>query len=209
MSDFDFNSSEPFEIIAAPCRLYLAPVGTAFPMVDETPDSSAWALVGSAGELNADRQGVTLQHSQELLKFRSLGDTGPRKAVRPNEDFMITARFADFRAEMYSIILNHNTVTTVPATATDAGYKWLGLSRGPGVVSRALLVRGLFSPYGAGWTCQWEIPIAVLEGNPAPVLNITEFAIWEMQFSSMVDADAVDPTRRFGRWLVQHEAATS
>jgi hypothetical protein len=208
MAEFDFNSAEPFEVISAPLRAWLAPVGTAFPDVDEDPGVS-WTLLGANGEKNITRDGVIVRQPQSISYFRSLGDTGPIKAFRTDEDLMFVLNLADFRIEAMSIVMNHNAITTVAAGATTAGKKRIGLSRGPGVEARALLVRGLFSASGAGMFCQWEVPKAVLDGNPEPQAQLGTPLIWALDFRAMVDLTATDPTERFGRFLEMTAAPTS
>ena len=94
------NNSLPYEIIAAPFTVWFAPVGTAFPDVEETPPSP-WAKVGSSGDLNYMDDGVTVSHRQTMELFRALGDAGSRKASRPEEDLLIKLNLADLTLEQY------------------------------------------------------------------------------------------------------------
>lgn len=200
------NNSLPYEIIAAPFTVWYAPVGTAFPDVEETPPSP-WAKVGSSGDLNYMDDGVTVSHRQTMELFRALGDAGSRKAFRTEEDLLIKLNLADLTLEQYKHALNGNTVTTVPA-ATNAGYKWVGLSRGFSVDTVALLVRGP-SPYGAAWALQYECPRAAQTGNPEVVMRKGTPASLALEWTALVDPDALTEAERFGRILAQHaDAAT-
>ena len=42
------RNAVPLEVLAAPFTMYVAPVGTVFPEVDQEPDSTDWTLVGAA-----------------------------------------------------------------------------------------------------------------------------------------------------------------
>ena len=151
----------PFEVVAQPFTLYLAPEGSVFPTIDEQPGVS-WKKIGTSGALNYTEDGVTVSHSQTLENFRSLGSTGPRKSFRTEEDLMISLTLVDITLEQYGIALNGNTVSTVPAAPGESGYKSIGLSRGLDVTRYALLVRGAkASGYMEDGVAQYEIPIAV------------------------------------------------
>ena len=195
------NNSTPYEIIAAPFTVWFAPEGTAFPDVEIAPPAP-WAKVGSSGDLHYFDEGVKVSHSQSLEKFRALGDAGSRKIFRTEEDMNIGLMLADLTLEQYAHALNSNTVTTVPM-ASNAGYKWIGLSRGFAVATVALLVRGP-SPYGANWVLQYEMPRAAQSGNPEPVLRKGTPAGLALEWTALVDPNAVTEFERFGRILAQH-----
>src|SRR5687768_5399736 len=144
------DNTAPFEIIAAPATIWLAPTGTAYPNIDAAP-AGTWVKVGTTGDLNYDEEGVSILHGQALEYFRSLGSTGPRKAFRSEEELVIALTLVDVSLEQYALALNHNTVTADAPGAGDAGDKIIGLSRGLTVTRKALLVRGP-SPYGDDFT---------------------------------------------------------
>lgn len=195
------NNSLPYEIIAAPFTVWYAPVGTGFPNVDDAP-LTPWAKVGSSGDLNYMDDGVTVSHAQTMEKFRALGDAGSRKVFRTEEDLLIRLILADLTLEQYAHALNSNTVTTVPAQ-TNAGYKWIGLSRGFSVATVALLVRGP-SPYGDDFNMQYEVPRAAQSGNPEVVMRKGTPAGLALEWTALVDPNAVSDDRRFGRLVAQH-----
>lgn len=198
-------NSVPYEIIAAPFTVWIAPVATAFPAVDADP-AGPWAKVGTSGDLNYMAEGVTVEHSQAMSLFRALGDCGSRKAFRTEEDLKIRLTLADISLEQYAHALNANTVTTEPAGVGTAGYKSVGLSRGFGVATAALLVRGP-SPYGTNWTLQYEVPIAAQTGNPSVVYKNGDPAGLALEWTALVDSGASVETERFGRILAQHADA--
>lgn len=198
------NNSLPFEVIAAPFVVWFSPVGTAFPLINAAP-AAPWAKVGTSGDLNYTEDGVTVGHSQEVEKWRALGDVGSRKVFRVSEDMMIRLALADLTLEQYQHALNANPVTTVPAGSGTAGYKKIGLSRGFAVATVALLVRGP-SPYGDDFTMQFEIPRAAQSGNPEPVMKNGTPAALALEWTALVDPNAANAEERFGRLLAQHAA---
>jgi hypothetical protein len=197
----------PFEIVAQPFTVYLAPTGTAFPDIDETP-AVAWVKLGSSGDLNYTEDGVTLTHNQSIEKFRALGSTGPRKAFRTDEELHISLVVADLTLENYAKALEHNTVTTTAAGAGVPGSKKLGLSRGLGVERLALLVRSPNGPYGDGFAMQYEVPIAVQVAEPEVVFVKGEPAGLAFEFEALEDPAASVDEERFGRVVAQTAAAT-
>jgi len=197
-------NTQPFEIIAAPFTVWFAPIGTAFPLIDATP-AAAWKKVGSSGDLNYLDEGVTISHSQSMEFFRALGDSGSRKVFRTEEDLKIRLVLADVSLEQYTHAINSNTVTTTAASAGVAGFKKMGLSRGASVATVALLVRGP-SPYGDGWTLQYEVPYAAQSGNPEPVYMKSAPAALALEWTALVDPNAASAFERFGRLVAQHAA---
>lgn len=201
------NNSVPYEILAYPFTAYIAPVGTAFPLVDASP-AVDWILIGTSGNLNYDDgEGVKISHSQDMFKFRALGDAGVRKIFRTAEDLMISLKLVDVTLEQYKFAINSNTMTTV-AAGGEAGYKKIGLSRGFSVATMALLLRGP-SPYGDLMTMQYEVPRAAQGGNPEVTYVKSSAAGLELQWDALVDPNATSTDERFGRLVAQTAAAIS
>jgi len=198
-----FANSTPFEVIAAPFKLYLAPVGTAFPLIDAAP-AVDWLLIGSSGDLNYHSDGVTVEQMQTISKWRSLGDSGSRKVFRQEEDLMIRLTLVDITLEQYKYAINSNSVATTAAGVGTAGFKTLGLSRGLAVATNALLLRGP-SPYGDDWTLQYEVPRAAQSGNPTVVYQRQEPAGLALEWSALVDPSQ-SASQYFGRIVAQHAA---
>lgn len=193
----------PFEVIAAPYRMYLAEVGTVFPLVDAEP-SVDWILVGTSGDLNLDADaGVTVEHSQTTAPWRSLGDCGSRKIFRTEEDLKIKVKLVDVSLEQYKLALNHNAV------GMHTGYRSVGLSRGFNVATHALLIRGDVSPYGEEGASQYEVPRAAQTGNPSVVFKKGIPAGLDLEWMALVDPDAESVDERFGRLVAQDDDATS
>lgn len=194
----------PYEIVAAPLTLWLAPIGTAFPLLTVAP-AVAWVKVGTNGDLNYDEDGVTIAHSQTNESARPAGATGPIKAWRTEEDLMIRLTLWDITLEQYAAALNGNAIATVAAGAGTPGKKTIGLSQGSEIKTYALLARGL-SPYGDGYAAQYEVPRCYQSASPEPAFKKGDPAGLELEFTALVDAGAANPLERFGRLVMQHQA---
>jgi hypothetical protein len=201
------TNSVPYEVIAAPFVVYYAPVGEAFPLIDAVPAGN-WTKIGTSGELNYTDDGVVVSHSQEIEEWYAGGDTGIRKVFRTKESQKVKFTLADMTLEQYRLSLNMNTITTVAAGSGTAGYKKIGLSRGVDVAQRAILIRGDVSPYGDGLKMQYELPIAFQTGTPEVVHGKKGTpASLSLEWTSIVDANASTSAERYGRLVVQHQAA--
>lgn len=196
---------KPFEIITAPYTLYVAPVGTAFPLINAAP-SGSWKKVGTSGNKNYDESGVSVSHPQAFGQARPVGSTGPRKAWRTEEDLIVSIVLWDMTLEQYALALNDNDVTTTAAGVGTAGFKSIQLYRGSEVESMALLVRGDVSPYGASFKSQFEVPVCYQSGSPEPVFSKNGPAGLTLEFTALEDTDAAAGAE-FGRLVIQHQAA--
>jgi hypothetical protein len=194
-------NAAPYEIIAQPFTLYVAPVGTAFPDVGDVP-GILWTKVGTSGNLNYDEKGVEVQHKQKTEVFRSLGDTGPRKAFRSEEDLLISMVLVDISLEQYSLAINFNAVGSIVQAPGVSGGKKLGLTRGSDVTQRALLVRGEHASAYGDLPAQYEVPVAIASGDPKVVYVKKEPAGLELEWMAMVDPDATSDDERFGRLVM-------
>lgn len=198
------TNTAPFEVIAAPYRVYIAEVGTEFPGVDDeegaSPAFDDWGLVGTSGDLNYDRgAGVVVEHSQTMSPWRSVGDAGSRKVFRTEEDLKIKLKLVDITLEQYRHAMNNNAVDS-----SETGSRKIGLSRGFSVATFAVLIRSDVSPYGDGLNMQYEIPRAAQSGNPSVSLSKPgEPAALDLEWMALVDPDATDPSERFGRLVAQ------
>jgi len=195
----------PFEIVAAPLTLWVAPAGTAFPLVNAAP-AGPWIKVGTNGDRNYDDGGVEVGHTQKIEQARPAGSTGPIKAWRTEEDLMISLTLWDLTLEQYRIAMNDAAVSTTAAGAGTPGTKRFGLSQGGDVAVYALLVRGQSSPYGDGFALQYEVPIVYQSGNPKPAYKKGKPAGLALEFTALENPAAVSPAERFGRLIAQHQA---
>jgi hypothetical protein len=189
---------EPYEIITAPFNVYVAPVGTAFPDVDEAP-GVLWALLGTNGTRSQDEDGVTITHEQTVNEIRAGGSTGPIKAARAEESLVVAFNLMDLSLEAYAAVLNNATVTDTPAGAGAMGTRSIGLSRGFAVNAVALLIRGEDGPYGPGLPIQYEVPRAYEAASAAPQFTKGAAAVLACEWRALEDLDAASDEERFGR----------
>jgi hypothetical protein len=199
------RNSEPFELISGPLEAYVAPVGTAFPAVDEAP-AVAWVQVGTSGADDYTPDGVTVTPSQATNTFRGAKSTGPRKTFRTEEDLKIGLTIVDHTLEQIQHALNGNTITTTPAGAGTPGTKKIGLSRGSSVKTMALLLRGP-SPYMADGVLQWEVPLAQQTGSPTLAYKNGDPVGWALEWTTLVDPAAATDDEKFGRIVAQTHVA--
>ncbi len=193
--------SDPLEIVAAPLTLYVAPTGTSFPDVDETP-GAGWTKIGTSGPKNYTEDGVVVTHEQELSAFTPAGSTAKQKVWRVTEGLKIEVTLADISAAQYAKILNDATVTTTPAGGGTPGHKEFSLLQGKDVALFALLARGESSE-AAGLAAQYEVPIAYQSESPAPAYKKGEPAGLKLAFEALEDS-----TAGFGTLVIQTAAAS-
>lgn len=196
---------EPYEIIGQPLELYLAPIGTAFPLIDAAP-AVDWVNVGTSGVNSQDENGVTVTHSQTITKARPGGTTGVRKVFRTEEELMFKVTLWDVSLEQYLLALNSNTIATTAAGSGTAGFKQLGLSRGKTVAAYALLARGV-SPYDDAMAAQYQVPRCYQSASPAIAYKKGVPAGIELEFTALEDLNAATDDVRFGSMVFQHQAA--
>lgn len=183
----------PYEIIAAPFEVYIAPVGEAMPAVTLEPPVGNWTLLGTLGDTEYGEDGVSVQHTETVEDFRSLGSTGPVKAFRTEEDLLVSFMLHDLTLEEYARALNFGTVVT------DSNDKTLAMYQGQEVAYRALLVRGNGAgPYGASYNMQFEIPRVREDSAPEVIFTKGAPAGLALIFRAMIDLNAATDGARFG-----------
>ena len=191
----------PYEIIMSPYEVWIAPEGTAFPDVDETP-AGLWARLGTNGKSNYSEDGMTITHEQTITAHRTLGSSGPVKAVRTSESLMISLTLEDMTAEQYAKVMNNVPVSLVAAGVGTPGNKNITLRQGLNVACFALLVKGP-SAYGDNWNSQYQIPRAFQNGSPAPSFNKGDAAGLACEFTALENLDAPTEEERFGKLVIQ------
>ena len=156
----------PYEVVAAPLTIYLAPVGTAFPAIDADPSSFGvdWTLLGTEGDASYDESGVSVSHSETTNDFTPAGRTMPTKRFRTGEATLIKLNLVDVSAAGYAKVMNDAAVTTTAPSPSVAGSKKFSLYRGDQVNSFAVLARGVSSEMGSG-NLQYTISKAFVSVN--------------------------------------------
>lgn len=196
---------QPYEIIAAPFTLWLAPLATAFPLLSAAP-SGSWIKVGTSGDRSESEDGVTVAHSQDFSQVKTAGSTGPVKAFRTDEGLVVSLTLLDVSLEQYKLALNANAVATTAAGVGTVGFKELALYRGLSVATYALLVRGA-SAYGDAYVGQYEIPACYQSASPELVYKKGDPAGLALEFTALEDPAAASAAARFGRLVMQNAAA--
>ena len=187
----------PFEIIAGPADVYVAPVGTAFPVVNADP-AAAWQSLGRT------EGGVTVRHTQTIEQLRTDQNTGPVKAIRTEEGLEVEFGLAELTIENFAKALG---IATVTAAAADPGppelpaTKSILLKRGVDVERFALLVRGP-SPY-LNANMQWEVPVVIQSEEPEVEFVKDDKSILSCVWVAMEDLDAPTDAEQFGRLIAQ------
>lgn len=194
------------EIIAAPFTVWLAPVGTAFPAVDEEP-AAPWRMLGTNGVRNYAAGGVTVSHQRQIVQPPPpAGETVATVAMAEVDRLRVTLQMLDITLEEYATVLGGNAVSTTAAGAGTAGYKVLGLALPTGALPPfAALVRGP-SPYAEGMVAQYEIPSCYEGGNPTLTFSKGEVAALNVELVALPDPAATSEAMRFGRLVAQNEA---
>ncbi|MBV2147885.1 hypothetical protein KRZ98_06220 [Sphingobium sp. AS12] len=196
---------QPFEIIGAPLTLWLAPVATAFPLISADP-SGSWIKVGTNGDKNQSGEGVTVTHGYTFQEVKPGGTTGPVKAFLDEENLSFGLTLWDLSLEQYQLALAGTAPSTTAAGVGTAGYKKIGLSHSSTVKEYALLARGV-SPYGDGWSMQYEVPRCYQSGSPSPVYRKAQPSGLALRWTALEDMGASSAEERFGRLIAQHAAA--
>ena len=180
----------PYEVIAAPYTVWVAPTSTAKPNVNVTP-SGSWTKLGTSGTKSYDKKGVIVTHGQTIVGWKPAGSTGARKVWRTEEFVTVELDLVDLTAEMYAKVLNDSTLTTT----TSPPVKSFNLQQGAVINELALLCRGI-SPLGESLNAQYFIPIVYQAADPAPAYaGEGQPAMLTCKFQSLEDSSL-----GFGSW---------
>jgi hypothetical protein len=186
-----------YELLTGVGRLYVAPVGTAFPALSATPAGS-WVDVGET------RDGVTITHEQTIEEAQCDQILGPLKAFRTDEALGVQTNLVCANLERMADLLGATVADTPPGSGT-IGSREVHLHCGDTVKEYALLFRG-DSPYGA-YPAQYEVPRGYF--RDAMTLNHRkgETVTLPANFRALVDLTASNDEDRFGRLVAQDATA--
>lgn len=156
----------PYEVIVGPAKVYVAPVGEAFPDVDEAPGGN-WALVGTLGDENYGEKGVLVRSSRTTTPVNVLGSTMPRKYTITEVGFEVEFDVIDATLEQLALGYgaDPDDITDTPAGSGTPGDRAFNLPTSPVPFQRAVLVRVDQSPYMEDGKMQFEIYAANQLGN--------------------------------------------
>lgn len=174
----------PYEVIAGSVDAYLAPVGTAFPIISAAP-AGTWVRLGAAGSKDISEDGVAIRHEESVKRIRGLGVTGARKAFRDTEDLFIELTLMDATAEAISAALNQQAITTLVGPPAE---KTVQLMEGGTVNLRAMLIRGLLSPYADSANYfQFDLPIVYQDGPIELAFKKADPVGFKLHFVALAD----------------------
>jgi len=179
-------ATSPYEIVAGPATVFLAPVATAFPGIAVSMPTGAWVDLGDT------EGGVTARHTQSVELLRVDQATGPKKAIRSEEGLEIEFQLAELTIENFGKALNNATVTTGGSPTT----KSIKLHQGFDVAQWAFVVRGP-SPYG-NWNLQYEVPVVVQVEEPEVAFVRDDKSVLQVKFTAIEDPLAATEADRFG-----------
>jgi hypothetical protein len=197
-------SNKPYEIIAFPYVLWLAPGGTKMPTLAESekaeeenePKMTGWTRVGTSGALNYAEAGVTVSQPQTLQSFTGAGATMPRKAWRTDEAIEISLELVDLSVKQQALIFDNKAVTTVAGATGSAGHpgsESFNLYRGPLLFNFAALVVGI-SPETAEYKAQYYVPACYQSAPTAAKYSLKAGpAMLALTFISIIEEAGVYP----------------
>lgn len=188
---------DQYSILTGVGRLYIAPVGTAFPALTAAP-SGSWRDLGDT------QDGLEVEFSDKIEKTRTDQRTGAVKAVRTEEDCMVKTKFAEATLENLGDAIGADVTDTPPGAGT-IGTRAIYLHRGATVEEYAVLVRGS-SPYYGG-NAQYEIPRAIFGKVDALKYDKGKNVGIPVTFEALEDWNAATEAERFGRVIAQDAAA--
>lgn len=187
------TNQSPFNQLIGSLKVYVAPVGTAVPDVDEAP-SGTWTAVGPTDG------GQQLAHQGPLTFFYDDDNQGPVKSVRPQEDIRISMTVVGLTLETYARILH--AATNVTSTVGPPAIKSMPLKRGAAPTQYAMLLRGAtMSPYG-NYPGQYVVPKGVFDGEPEPAFTKDGRAALAVEFRALEDPTQADPNNSLGYLVV-------
>jgi hypothetical protein len=195
-------TTQPQELLSGYLTLWIAPIGTAVPVLDTAP-SGSWVLVGTNGANDYDSTGLTVTHNQTLATFTPVGTTAPVAVWRTDEQLEVAVTLADSSAPQYAVALNDSAVTTVAATTGAPGESDVSLLQGTQVGIFALLCRGS-SALNQTMNAQYAIPAVYQSANPAPVYKKGAPAELALTFATILDPNGGG----FGKLQQQSAART-
>lgn len=189
----------PFEIIAGPAEVFVAPLTEAFPATDLIPPGGNWVSLGQT------EGGVNVTHTSTIEELRTDQATGPIKFLRTEEGLEIAFSIAEMTLENYAAILNDLTVTDTAEIMSVAGFRSIDLHFGVDVSCVAMLIRGP-SPYMDSFL-QYEIPVVAQVGSPTVSFVRDDKSVLECEWMAAEDENAATDNLKFGQLIAQDAAA--
>lgn len=190
-------SVQPYEILTGVGKLYIAPTGTAFPAVNETPGAS-WRDLGDT------QDGVKVKLGEKINEVTVDQETAPIKATRSEESLIIETSLAEATLENLADVLGQ-TVTDTPAASGTIGTRKVRLYRGQTVKTFAFLFRGT-SAYG-DYPSQYELPYGYVSGEVEMENTKEGNQKIKVEFHNLLNPNAASDEDKFGHLVMQDAAA--
>lgn len=185
----------PEQNLAFPLTLYLAPVGTPMPLIDDDPAvdfDPAWEVLGTDGDKDYDDSGVVVGQNETVFDLIPAGSTSVKKRFRTGEGNLVKLNLIDVSPDMWAKVLNDQQVTTVAPTLGQAGEKRFSLHRGDQVASFAVLARGV-SAVDNTLNLQFEYPKAFVSVNGETTFNKGVATALPVEIQPIVITSADEP----------------
>lgn len=183
----------PYEVLAGPFTVYVAPSGTAFPDVDTTPDVN-WTKLGTTGDHNYEESGVTVALAPGYSEFTPAGSTAPTKAWRVSESLKVSFNLVDMKPAQFAKLLNNATSSDLTGPARSE----VALLQGHEVYLYALVCRKTGSTSGDALNTQFQVPLVYNAGQPSIVGKKGEPMALAVEFTALKDS-----TLGFGKYVAQ------
>lgn len=183
----------PYEVLAGPFTVYVAPVATAFPDVDVAP-GVGWTKLGTTGDHNYEESGVTVALAPGYSEFTPAGSTAPTKVWRVSESLKVSFNLVDMSADQFAKVLNDATASDLTGPARTE----VALLQGHEVSLFALVCRKTGSASGDSLNTQFQVPLCYNAGQPSMVGKKGEPMAIAVEFTALKDS-----TLGFGKYVAQ------
>lgn len=188
-----------YQILTGVGHLYVAPVGTSFPHVDDVP-AVDWIDLGETLD------GVKITMDSKETIHTTDQRTGGVKATREEEGVIVETKLAQGTIANLAKLLG-NTAGTVAPAAGVPGQNYVYLHRGAAVTEYAFLFRNSFSPDGP-YNEQYELPRGFFSEAVEVEYKKAEQSTFSAKFVALEDLNAATEAERFGRRVTQSAPAT-
>jgi len=141
--------------VFGPAEFWIAPVGSTFPEIDETP-AAPWIKIGVAGSKDVTEDGITVKGAVADARFRGLAGVTIRKMSLVSRDFEVSFKQADLSPE--ALVAAFGAAAAIDEnTVAGTNYKHMALPTSPTPYARAGILRCDQSSEGDGFVTQYNI----------------------------------------------------
>jgi hypothetical protein len=175
--------------------VWVAPVGTAFPLVSDVP-AAAWFRIGTDGDKSYSEDGITVRRTVSVTEIGALGTTLKRKAVISEAGWDVEFSVQDMAPAHVLLALGglETDVTTVAAASSIPGTDTIVVPTSPVPIRKAVMVRINGSPAGPEFVTQFEIQDAMQAGGGEATLSKNGAMMFQHLWKALEPASG-DPVR--------------